>query len=245
MREKLLAQTFVEVADTLVNDFDVLEYLSLLTGRCVDLFDLSEAGLMLADHPAGLQVAASSSEQMALLELFELQHDQGPCLDCYRSGRQVHCPDLGAALERWPGFAPEAINAGFGSVFALPMRLREQTIGALNLLRHQIGSLADDDLVAAQALADVATIGLLHHRAAAESRLLTDQLQYALNSRVAIEQATGFLAEHFGLDMHDAFTRLRQYARNHNARLVDVARAVATRDLPADRITARSSTRQR
>jgi GAF domain-containing protein len=238
MRETLLAETFVAVADTLVNDFDLLEYLSLLTGRCVDLFDLSETGLMLADPPGGLQVAASSSEEMELLELFELQHDQGPCLDCYRGGSQVHCADLSTATERWPLFAPEAMSAGFGSVFALPMRLRDDTIGALNLLRHQTGDLAEEDLVAAQALADVATIGLLHHRAAEEARLLTDQLQYALNSRVIIEQAKGVIAEHAGLEMHEAFAALRGYARNHNARLVDVAHAVAERTLSCGAIVA-------
>jgi GAF domain-containing protein len=240
-----LAQTFVDVADTLVGDFDVFDYLSLLTGRCVDLFDLSEAGLMLADPAGGLQVAASSSERMGLLELFELQHDEGPCLDCYRSGRQVFCADLPGAFERWPVFAPEAIGAGFRSVFALPMRLRDDTIGSLNLLRHEMGSLADDDLLAAQALADVATIGLIHHRAAEESRLLTEQLQYALNSRVIIEQAKGVLAQHSRLDMHDAFAELRRYARNHNTRLVDVARAVADRTLPAQTIIAGQSTRRR
>jgi hypothetical protein len=242
VRETLLAETFVDVADTLVGDFDVVEYLSLLTGRCVDLFDLSEAGLMLADPSGGLQVAASSSERMGLLELFELQHDEGPCLDCYRSGRQVHCADLSAALQRWPVFTPEAISAGFRSVVALPMRLRDDTIGSLNLLRHQTGSLADDDLLAAQALADVATIGLIHHRAAEESRLLTGQLQYALNSRVIIEQAKGVLAEHSQLDMHDAFAELRRYARNHNTPLIDVARAIADRTVPAQRIIAGQST---
>jgi GAF domain-containing protein len=227
-----LAQTFVEIADTLVTDFDVLDYLSVLTARCVDLFDLSEAGLLLANPPGALHVAASSSERVGLLELFEIQHDQGPCLDCYRTGRQVYCDDLSRERERWPLFAAEAISAGFGSVFALPMRLRDDTIGSLNLLRHQTGSLATDELLAAQALADVATIGLLHHRASEESRLLTEQLQYALNSRVIIEQAKGVLAQHSGLDMHDAFAALRAYSRNHNARLVDIAQAVVERNLP-------------
>jgi GAF domain-containing protein len=232
-RDKLLAQTFVDIADTLVNDFDVVEYLSVLTGRCVDLFDLSEAGIMLADPGGALHVAAASSERMGLLELFELQHDEGPCLDCYHSGAQVGCPDLAAAVDRWPSFGPEAIGAGFGSVFALPMRLRDETIGSLNLLRHQADDLSNDDLIAAQALADVATIGILQHRAAEESRLLTEQLQYALNSRVVIEQAKGVIAQHSNLPMHDAFSALRSYARDHNARLVDVAEAVAQRSLPA------------
>jgi GAF domain-containing protein len=228
-RDRLLAETFVDVADTLVTDFDVLDYLSLLSGRCVELFDLSEAGIMLADASGTLNVAASSSERMGLLELFELQHQEGPCLECYHSGSQVACGDLPGAVDRWPTFAPEAIDAGFRSVFALPMRLRDETIGSLNLLRHQPDGLASADLLAAQALADVATIGILHHRAAEESRLLTEQLQYALNSRVVIEQAKGVLAQHAGLTMEQAFSTLRSYARNHNLRLVDVAEAVAQR----------------
>jgi GAF domain-containing protein len=242
-RDTLLAQTFVDVADTLVADFDVLEYLSVLTGRCVDLFDLSEAGIMLADTPGVLHVAASSSERMGLLELFELQHDQGPCLDCYRTGRQVACDDLAAASARWPVFAPEAERAGFGSVFAVPMRLREQTIGSLNLLRHQANALAPGDLLIAQALADVATIGILQHRAAAESRLLTEQLQYALNSRVVIEQAKGVISERAGRDMQEAFAALRSYARDHNLRLVDVAEAVAARTLAAQTVVAKYPSR--
>ncbi|HZR15384.1 MAG TPA: GAF and ANTAR domain-containing protein [Acidimicrobiia bacterium] len=237
-RDALLAQTFVDIADTLVADFDVLDYLSVLTGRCVDLFDLSEAGIMLADTPGALHVAASSSERMGLLELFELQHDEGPCLECYRTGGQVACDDLAGASARWPVFAPEAMRAGFGSVFAVPLRLRDQIIGSLNLLRHQANDLAPSDLLIAQALADVATIGILQHRAADESRLLTEQLQYALNSRVVIEQAKGVVSEHTGRDMPDAFAALRSYAREHNARLVDVAEAVAARTLPAHAVVA-------
>lgn len=235
-RDRLLAQTFVDVADTLVADFDVLEYLSVLTSRCVDLFDLSEAGIMLADTPGELRVAASSSERMGLLELFELQHDEGPCLECYRTGRQVACADLPGALVRWPVFAPEALRAGFGSVFAVPMRLRDQVIGSLNLLRHQANALSPGDLLVAQALADVATIGILQQRAADESRLLTERLQHALNSRVVIEQAKGVISERSGRDMQDAFAALRSYARDHNLRLVEVAEAVAARSLPADTV---------
>ena len=162
-RETCLAQTFVDVADTLVADFDIVEFLTVLTNRCVDLFDLSEAGLLLADLPDGVRVVASSSHQMELLELFELQYDEGPCLDCYRSGEPVRCDDLHRATERWPRFAPEALNAGWVSVYALPMRLREKTIGSLNLLRETSRPLEDSDLVAVQALADVATIGILQH----------------------------------------------------------------------------------
>ncbi len=238
-RETLLAQTFVSLADTLVADFDVLDFLTVLTTRCVELFDVTQAGLMLANPPDRVEVAASSSHEAGLLELFEIQHDEGPCLDCYRSGSAVRCENLLEAVDRWPVFAPEAIAAGFRAVYALPMRIRDQTIGSLNLLRADPGTLDDADLVAAQALADVATIGILQHRAAAEFRLLAEQLQYALNSRITTEQAKGVLAERSGLDMDDAFAALRRYARDHNVRLVDVARAVVDRTLPSSTILPR------
>jgi GAF domain-containing protein len=236
-REVLLARTFVEVADTLVDDFDIVEFLSGLATRCVELFDQVEAGLMVAEAPGAVQVVASSSHAMHLLELFEVQHDQGPCLDCFRTGEPVDCPDLSAATERWPVFAPEAVAAGFNSAHALPMRLRSEVIGSLNLLRRPSGSLGAADLTAAQALADVATIGILQHRAAEEARLLAEQLQYALNSRVTIEQAKGVLSERSGLDAETAFAALRRYARNHNLRLVDVAEGVVNRTLDTEAIT--------
>jgi transcriptional regulator with GAF, ATPase, and Fis domain len=238
-REALLAQTFVEVADTLVDEYDIVDFLSGLATRCVELFDTVEAGLMVAEAPGAVQVVASSSHQMHLLELFEVQHDQGPCLDCYRTGEAVECADLSTATDRWPTFAPEALAAGFSSVHALPMRLRNEVIGSLNLLRRPSGSLDHTDLRAAQALADVATIGILQHRAAAEARMLAEQLQYALNSRVTIEQAKGVLSERSGLDAETAFAALRRYARNHNLRLVDVASGVVNRTLDAGAITPR------
>ena len=211
--DTLLARTFVDVADTLVVDFDVVDFLTLLTSRCVELFELSETALLLADPPRGLRVAASSSHEMRVLQLFEIQHDDGPSLDAYRIAAAVHCDDLRGALDRWPRFAPEALASGWTSVHALPMHLRGQTIGSLNLLRAEAGPLPPGDVVAAQALADVATIGILQHRAAQEHRLLAEQLQYALNSRVVVEQAKGVLAAHAGLPMDDAFSALRSYAR--------------------------------
>ena len=236
-REVLLAQTFVEVADTLVDEFDIVEFLSGLATRCVELFDTVEAGLMVAEAAGAVQVVASSSHEMHLLELFEVQHEQGPCLDCYRTGEAVHTPDLEGAVDRWPTFAPEAVAAGFKSAHALPMRLRNEVIGSLNLLRRPAGGLDAADLTAAQALADVATIGILQHRAAEEARLLAEQLQYALNSRVTIEQAKGVLSERSGIDAEAAFTALRQYARNHNQRLVDVAAGVVNRTLPSEAVS--------
>jgi hypothetical protein len=167
---------------------------------------------------------------MANLELFELQHDEGPCIDCFRTGLLVETIDLEADVHRWPRFAPEALGAGFRAACALPMRLRDSTIGSLNLLRNSPGALARADLEAAQALADVATIGLLQQRAAEDARLLADQLQTALDSRIVIEQAKGVLAERAGLSMASAFEALRRYARAHQRRLSDVAAAVAARE---------------
>jgi hypothetical protein len=232
-RQELLTRTFVDVADTLVAEFDIVEFLTLLATRCVDLFELSAAGLLLADAQGSLGVAASSDEEMQLLELFELQHAEGPCLDCYRNGSAVRCDDLAREGERWPVFAPEATSRGFGSVYAVPMRLRADVIGSLNLLSADTHGLDADDLVAAQALADVATIGILQHRAAEEHQLLAEQLQYALTSRVLVEQAKGVLAEHATLDMDTAFAALRRYSRDHNRRLVDVAQDVVQRTLRA------------
>jgi transcriptional regulator with GAF, ATPase, and Fis domain len=232
-REDLLARTFVTVADTLVADFDIVDFLTVLTIRCVELFDLAAAGLMLSDATDGVRVAASSNERMQLLELFELQYDEGPCLDCFRSAAPVRCDDLDEAEERWPRFVPEARSAGYASVYALPMRLRHQVIGSLNLLGHAPAALDADAMSEAQALADVATIGILQHRAASEQRLLSQQLQYALQSRVLVEQAKGILAEYGNVDMDQAFSVLRSYARDRNERLVDVADALVERRLAA------------
>jgi len=225
-REAILARTLVGLADSLVADFDVVELLTLLADRCVDVLDVGAAGLMLVAPDGDLRVMASSSEAMRLLELFELQSHEGPCLDCYLSGQPVVNQDLAVANSRWPRFAPEALAAGFHSVHALPMRLRGTVIGALNLFHVEPGEMRDIDVEAAQALADVATIAVLQHRAALEAQVLNEQLHYALNSRIVIEQAKGMIAERGGLDMEQAFSALRSYARNHNRRLVEVAEGV-------------------
>jgi GAF domain-containing protein len=219
-----------------VRGFDIVDFLSSLARRCVELFETVEAGLMVAESSGTVQVVASSSHQMHLLELFEVQQDQGPCLDCYRTGTAVVSTDLAVESARWPTFAPEALAAGFSSVHALPMRLRDEVIGSLNLLVRPAGGLDATDLTAAQALADVATISILQHRAAEEARLLAEQLQYALNSRVTIEQAKGVLSERSGLDPDIAFESLRKYSRNNNARLVDVAEGVVRRTLDVDAV---------
>jgi GAF domain-containing protein len=225
-REAVLTRTLVELADTLVDDFDVVELLTLLTDRCVEILDVAAAGLMLVAPEGDLRVVASSSEEMRLVELFELQSQEGPCPDCYRTGEPVLNQNLARDYGRWPRFGPVALEAGFRSVHAIPMRLRGVTIGALNLFRADRGLLEEADVVAAQALADVATIAILQHRAAIQAYVLSEQLNHALNSRIMIEQAKGMLAERVGLDMKDAFSWLRNHARRHNLLLVDVAQAV-------------------
>ena len=225
-REALLARTLVELADTLVDDFDVVELLTLLADRCVEVLDVAAAGLMLVAPEGDLRVVASSSEEMRLVELFELQAQEGPCPDCYRTGQRTLSRDLVEDEARWPRFGPVALKAGFRSVHALPMRLRGVTIGALNLFRADEGVLDDADIVAAQALADVATIGILQHRAALQAHIVIDQLNNALQSRISIEQAKGVIAERSRLDMDQAFAWLRHHARSSNLLLLDVAHAV-------------------
>jgi transcriptional regulator with GAF, ATPase, and Fis domain len=229
MDADLLSDTFVELADTMVADFDVIDFLQLLTDRSVVLLSASAAGVMLADPRGELRVAASSNEAAGLVELFQLQNDEGPCLDCFRTGEPVTATDLtGPGQERWPRFAEAATQHGFRTVEALPMRLRDQVIGALNLFRTAAGPFDPADLRLGQALADVATIGLLHERNVRRSETVSEQLQSALNSRVTIEQAKGKLAERLSVDMDQAFDMLRGYARNSNQRLTDVARNFVT-----------------
>jgi len=228
MDTDLLSDTFVDLADTMVADFDVIDFLHLLTDRSVRLLAASAAGVVLADPRGELRVAAASSEEAGLVELFQLQNDQGPCLDCFRTGQPISAADLTGPDQRWPRFAQAATRAGFRTVEALPMRLRDQVIGALNLFRAEPGPFETADLRIAQALADVATIGLLHERNVRRSETVAEQLQAALNSRVMIEQAKGKLAERYGIDMDRAFTMLRDYARNTNQHLTDVARDFVT-----------------
>ena len=225
-REATIARTFVQLADSLVAEFDVVEVLTVLADRCVSLLDVDTAGLMLAGPEGHLRVIASSSEQMRIVELFEIQADEGPCLDTWRGGVAVVDQVLADSQARWPVFAPVALEHGFAVVHALPMRLRGAVIGALNLFNHDARPLPASDADVAQALADVATIAVLQHRAAIQAQVLNDQLNHALNSRIFIEQAKGIVAAHLGLDMEQSFAHLRGYARSHNRRLVEVAQEV-------------------
>ena len=224
-RETMLAATFVELADTLVSDFDVVDVLSVLTERCVDVLDVDAAGLMLVAPSGELRVMASSSEATRLLELFEVQSRSGPCVDCFRQGIPVSHDDLTKGSP-WPEFEVRSVQAGFRSVQALPMRLRTTIIGALNLFHIEPGPMRDFDVRAAQSLADIATIATLQHRALREMQEVNEQLSEALHSRVVIEQAKGMIAERGSLDMDQAFAQLRNHARATNRRLTDLARDV-------------------
>lgn len=224
-REEQLYEAFVEAADTLVDDFDVIDFLHTLAERCVHLLGVDAAGLMLADQHGTLHATAASSENARLLELFELQTDAGPCLDAFHTGTAVVNADLRANHERWPRFAEAAEANGFVAVHALPLRLRATVIGALNLF--SAGPLSDADTRAGQALADIATIGILAQRNIHQAELLTIQLQTALHSRVTIEQAKGMLAERLHISVDEAFNLLRRHARSNNLRLSDLARDVA------------------
>jgi ANTAR domain/GAF domain len=227
MDAELLSDTFVELADTMVADFDVIDFLHLLTDRSVRLLPASAAGVVLGDPRGELRVAAASSEAAGLVGLLQVQDDEGPCLECFRTGRPVTAAGLAGPGQRWPRFAAAACRAGFGVAQALPMRLRGQVIGALSLFGAGPGSFGRADLRIGQALADVATIGLLHQQDVRRSEAVAEQLQAALTSRVVIEQAKGKLAERLGTDMDQSFRLLRDYARSSNQRLTDVARDFA------------------
>jgi len=214
-REERVSRAFVALADTLVDDYDIIDLLDRLVGVSVELLAADAAGIVLGDARGQLRAVAASSEAAEVMELLQLQSEQGPCLDCVHTAAPVSVPDLAEAVDRWPAFvAALAEHGSFRSVHALPLRLRGEAIGALNLFHRQPGSLPDADLALGQALADVATIGILQERAIRRSEVLNEQLQTALNSRVIIEQAKGVLAQRGDLSMDAAFDRLRTHARD-------------------------------
>jgi transcriptional regulator with GAF, ATPase, and Fis domain len=230
---------FVALTDTLVADFDIIDFLDELTARCVDLLGVSAAGLLLVDHRGTLNMVAASTEQARVIELFQLQNHEGPCLDCYESGKAVLCADIAAAGERWPRFTRVAADAGFAAVHALPLRLGEQVIGGLNLFGAEPGALPAESVRLGQALADVATIGILQQRTVRHGEVVFEQLQAALNSRILVEQAKGVLAERLQTSVEEAFTLLRDYARSALKPLVQVAATVVEGSADVDAIARR------
>jgi GAF domain-containing protein len=244
-RETKLSVAFVKLADTLVADFDVVDLLHWLVEECTQILDTQAGGLMLVDPAGELQLVASTSEEAELVEILQLAAGGGPCLDCFRTGRPVTVGDIEAEAVKWPEFSAEALKQGFRSVHATPLRLRGQTIGTMNLFSIHVGELAAADIAVAQALADVATIGILQERNIRSANLVAEQLQHALDSRILIEQAKGVLAATTGMSMHDAFGAMRAYARSRNLSLRTVADDVIARKLDVGLPTlARSTDKQ-
>jgi GAF domain-containing protein len=236
-REDKLVESFVVLADTLVDDYDVIDFLETLAERCVDLLGVSAAGVMLADQAGTLRHTACSSERMRIAELFELQYQEGPCLDAFRENKAVVSATPADAAARWPLFAPHALENDYASVAAVPMRLRAQVIGALNLFSTSTGAILPADLRVAQAMADIATIGILHERAAGDARTVTAQLEGALQSRIVIEQAKGIVAEHNHIGVDEAFALVRGYVRRNQRRLRDTAQQIIDGTLRLDELT--------
>jgi len=235
MREPLqgdrLLTTFAKLADTLVDNYDVVDLLQLLVDSCRELLDVTEAGILLQDAPGELEVVVSTSESSRLVEAMQLSAQDGPCVECYRTGEVVSVPDIAATPERWARFRASALEQGFRSAYAIPMRLRETTIGTVNLLRNETGELGASDVVAAQAFADVATIGILHQRSNRENEVVAQQLRTALNSRIVIEQAKGVVAQTRGVSIDQAFDLMRRYARSNRVGLSEVAAGLVNRSL--------------
>jgi GAF domain-containing protein len=231
-RELWLADTLVELGDSLVSDFDVIELLSVLATRCAMLLDASEVGVLLRNELGGLTVMASTSERARALELFEIQSEEGPCLDCVTSSRQVAITDLdGEGRSRWPRFAEEALAVGYSAVVAMPMRLREETIGAVNVFLDGERAPGPVDLRLAQAFADAATISILQDRVLDSAQVLADQMQHALHSRIALEQAKGIVAEVLVVSMDEAFDVLRGHARANTLKLSELSRRLVEREI--------------
>lgn len=222
-REHRLLETFVTLADSLVDDFDVVDLLQRLVDDCISLFDASAAGILLLSPSGVLEVIAATSERSELVELMQLRVGAGPCVEAATTGEVVSVEDIDQISDRWPAFAADARASGFSSIHAIPLRLRDSTLGSLNLLRDEPGTLNAADAIAAQALADIATITILQQRLVEESEIAQAQLQRALDSRVVIEQAKGYLARRQNIDMDEAFARIRRHARSTHARISAIA----------------------
>ncbi|WP_205859431.1 GAF and ANTAR domain-containing protein [Phycicoccus flavus] len=230
-REQDVIHAFVDLTNDLVSGYDMVELLAGLSENCVRLLDVAAAGVLLSDGRGVLRLVAASSERTRLLELFQLQRDEGPCLDCFRTGTPVLVPELAATADRWPAFCAAADGVGFRSVHAVPMRLQTTVLGTLGLFGSQVGSLDRSDLDLGQALAHVASVAVVNERAAADSATVNAQLQHALTSRVVLEQAKGVIAHVGDLTVEDAFRVMRRYARDHGRRLGEVAGDVVERRL--------------
>jgi hypothetical protein len=226
-RETRVLDAVVSLVDTLLVDFDVVDLLTELTEHCADLLDVAAAGFLLADPLDQLRVLAATTDQARELELFQLQADEGPCVECYTTGRAVSVADLSDAVQRWPRFVPAALDAGFASVHAVPMRAAGIVLGALGFFGTTRGELNEADRLVGQTLAHIACVAILQERAPTRSTVMP-QLRAALASRVIVEQAKGVLREILDVSVEEAFTVLRSYARANGEHLTDVARRLMT-----------------
>ena len=226
-RETRVLNAVVTLVDSLLDDFDVVDLLTELTERCADLLDVEAAGLLLADPLHRLRLLAATSEQARELELFQLQADEGPCVDCYATGQPVSVTDIQGVMERWPRFVPAAVGAGFASVHAVPMRAAGIVLGALNLFGTRPGALTEADLLVGQTLAHIACVAILQEHSPTPATVIP-QLRSALTNRVIVEQAKGLLRELLDLSVEEAFNLLRAYARATGEHLTDVARRLVT-----------------
>ncbi|WIB77971.1 GAF and ANTAR domain-containing protein [Curtobacterium sp. MCPF17_002] len=228
-REQQLVETFVTLTDTLVTDYDVVDLLQSLVDNAADLFDASAAGIMLANQQQELEVIASTNERSNFIGLMQLEAGEGPCIEAFTTARAVSVETPAEMRRRWPRFAAASAELGYAAVHSVPLRLRETILGSMNLFRESTGALNAEDAIAARALTDVATISILQQRTTEHADLVRSQLQQALESRVVIEQAKGFLSHTHQVNLDTAFTLLRSHARSHQSRLADTARAVVDR----------------
>jgi transcriptional regulator with GAF, ATPase, and Fis domain len=244
-RERKVTEAFVSIANSLVGEFDVIDLLNGLTTNCAELLDIASAGLLLADERTTLHVVAASSEATRTLELFQLQRDQGPCLDCFRRGEPVSVSDLHDYRLRWPQFVDAAAAAGFVSVHAVPMRLPNTVLGTLGLFGTRAGRLGESDINLAQALAHVASIAIVRGGTiVSDVAAIHEQLNATLSSRAAVEQAKGLLAQRGGLTMEQAFAVLRAYVRDHRLHLSDSATQLITQKLSTAEVLEHNPTRE-
>jgi GAF domain-containing protein len=237
-REQKVSSAFVTVADTLIDDYDMVDLLHTLVEVCADILDTDAGGLMLSSANGQLQLVASTSESADLVEILQLDAGEGPCVDCFRTGRSVTVGDIAESGSRWPAFREAALGQGFQSVHATPLRLRGTVLGAMNLFSSTVGELNAADIAVAQALADVATIGIIQERSIRDSGILAEQLQRALQSRVLVEQAKGAVSQQASISPEEAFAALRKFARDNNLSLSKVCERVMARTLDISNLTA-------
>lgn len=237
-REERINEAFLKVADTLMDSYDIVDLLSTLVHECADLLGRQAGGIMIVDVAGDLELLASTSEAAEFVEVMQIAAGRGPCVECFDTGKPVAVPDISTAGERWPQFQAAALASGFRSLHATPMRLRDKVVGTMNLMGTEVGGLDERDIALAQALADVAIIGILQERSLRDPRILSEQLHLALDSRVLLEQAKGVLAHTLGLDMEGAFNTLRSYARTNRVPLREVAEGVVTRKIDVSTLTA-------